>query len=186
MTHLPCFTFSRQPGRIGFWTCCGLLAATLAPAFAQDSAPPTKPVPLIFDTDIGNDCDDVLALGVIHALQTRGECQLLAVTITKDHELAAAFVDVVNTFYGRGDVPIGVCRSGVTPEPGKFNVLAEQRDGERLRYPHDLRSGKDAPDAVAVLRKTLAAAEDHSVAIAQVGFSTNLANLLRSPADSRT
>ncbi|MCA9179307.1 MAG: nucleoside hydrolase [Planctomycetales bacterium] len=186
MTHLPCFTFSRQPGRIGFWTCCGLLAATLAPAFAQDSAPPTKPVPLIFDTDIGNDCDDVLALGVIHALQTRGECQLLAVTITKDHELAAAFVDVVNTFYGRGDVPIGVCRSGVTPEPGKFNVLAEQRDGERLRYPHDLRSGKDAPDAVAVLRKTLAAAEDHSVAIAQVGFSTNLANLLRSPADEHS
>ena len=72
-----------------------------------------EPVPLIFDTDIGNDCDDVMAIGVIHALQSRGECELLAVTITKDNPLAAAFTDVLNTFYGRGDIPIGVCNSGV-------------------------------------------------------------------------
>ncbi|MEM9660651.1 MAG: hypothetical protein AAF961_19975, partial [Planctomycetota bacterium] len=64
-----------------------------------------SPIPLIFDTDIGNDVDDVLALGVIHALQSRGECELLAVTITKDHPLAASFVEAVNTFYRRGDVP---------------------------------------------------------------------------------
>ncbi|MEM7474125.1 MAG: nucleoside hydrolase [Planctomycetota bacterium] len=137
------------------------------------------PVPLIFDTDIGNDCDDVLALGMIHSLQSRGECELLAVTITKDHELAAPFTDVVNTFYGRGEIPIGVCRSGVTNEKGKFNVLAEDSD----RYPHDLTSGKDAPDAVSVLRKALASQADGSVVICQVGFSTNLANLLRSEAD---
>lgn len=143
-------------------------------------------VPLIFDTDIGNDCDDVLALGMIHALQSRGECRLLAVTITKDNELAAAFTDVVNTFYGRGDVPIGVCRSGVTPPAGKFNVLASQMDNGRPRYGHDLKSGKDAPDAVTVLRKSLAEEKDGSVVIAQVGFSTNLANLLRSMPDAHS
>lgn len=142
-----------------------------------------SPVPLIFDTDIGNDCDDVLALGMIHALQSRGECQLLAVTITKDQELAAPFTDCINTFYGRGNIPIGVCRSGVTPKQGKFNGLAAEKNGDEDRYPHDLRSGKDAPDAVTVLRRTLAAADDHSVVIAQVGFSTNLADLLASPAD---
>lgn len=143
----------------------------------------TRPTPLIFDTDIGNDVDDVLALGMIHALESRGECKLLAVTITKDHELAAAFTDVVNTFYGRGDVPIGVCRSGVTPAAGKFNPIANVKMGEQFRYDHDLLSGKDAPDAVTVLRKALAAAEDGCVAIAQVGFSTNLANLLASKPD---
>lgn len=143
-------------------------------------------VPLIFDTDIGNDCDDVLAMGVIHALQTRGECELLAVTITKDHELAAPFADVVNTFYGRGNIPIGVCRSGVTPKPGSFNVLAAQKDGGTDRYEHDLRSGKDAPDAVDVLRAALAGQEDGTVVIAQVGFSTNLANLLQSSADNHS
>jgi inosine-uridine nucleoside N-ribohydrolase len=142
-----------------------------------------EPIPFIFDTDIGNDVDDVLALGMIHALESRGECKLLAVTITKDHELAAPFADAVNTFYGRPDTPVGVCRSGVTPEPGKFNPIAEIKDGDSYRYEHDLLSGKDAPDAVSVLRRALASADDGSVVMAQVGFSTNLANLLGSPAD---
>ena len=153
-----------------------LLLAIMASAFADK---PSTKVSLIFDTDIGNDCDDVLAMGVIYALQARGECELLAVTITKDNTWAAPFTDVINTFYGHGDIPIGVCRSGVTTEDGKFNVLAKQSD----KYPHDLKSGKDAPDAVALLRETLAAQADGSVVIAQVGFSTNLANLLKSEAD---
>jgi hypothetical protein len=145
-----------------------------------------EPVRLIFDTDIGNDVDDALAVGVIHALQNRDECQLLAVTITKDHDLSAPFVDLLNTFYGRGDVPIGVVRNGPTPEPSKFTVLAQQRDGDQLRYPHDLRSGADAPDATSLLRKVLVQQPDNSVVIAQVGFSTNMARLLDSPADDHS
>lgn len=157
--------------------CLFLLGLVVAPIAAAE------PVRLIFDTDMGNDCDDVLALGMIHALQSRGECELLAVTITKDHSLAAPFVDAVNTFYGRGDIPIGVCDSGVTDHEGRFNGLAAQKEDGAYRYPHDLISGNDAPNAVDVLRQTLAAQDDGSVAIAQVGFSTNLANLLRSGAD---
>lgn len=156
-----------------------LLVAAAAPAFAAEPNGSGGPVPLIFDTDLGNDCDDVLAMGVIHSLQSRGECELLAVTITKDQELAAPFADVVNTFYGRGDIPIGVCNSGVTDDKGKYNVLAEQPQ----KYPHDLRSGKNAPDAVTVLRKSLASQKDGSVVIAQVGFFTNLCNLLASKPD---
>jgi len=144
-----------------------------------------EPVPFIFDTDIGNDVDDVLALGMIHSLQSRGELELLAVTITKDAEQAAAFVDSVNTFYGRGKIPIGVNDSGITPETGKFLGLAAARtDGGEYRYPHDVRGKADAEAAVVLLRKTLAAAKDHSVVIAQVGFSTNLANLLKSSGDA--
>jgi inosine-uridine nucleoside N-ribohydrolase len=160
-------------------------AATLITTTLLASEPTAK-VPLIFDTDIGNDVDDVLALGMIHALQSRGECELLAVTITKDHEHAAAFTDAVNTFYRRGDIPIGVCRSGVTPPAGKFNGLAVKKDGDAHRYPHDLLSGKDAPDAVNVLRKALASQQDGTVVIAQVGFSTNLAALLKSKPDSHS
>lgn len=147
------------------------------------AAEPRAPVPLIFDTDIGNDVDDVLALGMIHALQTRGECRLLGVTITKDHELCAAFTDAVNTFYGRGHIPIGVVRDGATRDQGRFVGLATVRDEGQLRYPHDLVSGKDALEAVALLRRLLAAEADRSVAIAQVGFSSNLARLLDSGPD---
>ncbi|MCH9653718.1 MAG: nucleoside hydrolase [Planctomycetes bacterium] len=144
---------------------------------------PTRLVPLIFDTDIGNDVDDVLALGMIHSLEARGDCKLVAVTITKDNPLAASFTDAVNTFYGKGEIPIGICRSGVTPATGKFLGLATKKDNGQLRYPHDLKDAKSIPDAVTVLRRALADAKDGSVVIAQVGFSTNLANLLKSPGD---
>lgn len=163
-----------------------LLCGFAATASTAEPIQSTRPVPLIFDTDIGNDVDDVLALGVIHALQSRGECELLAVTITKDHELCGPFVDAVNTFYGRGAVPIGVVKGGVTPEEGKFVGLTLKEDNGVFRYPHDLKSGHDAPDAVDVLRQVLAAQEDHSVVIAQVGFSTNLARLLDSGPDAHS
>jgi hypothetical protein len=159
------------------------IAVALACLISLSASGIAQPVPLIFDTDIGNDVDDALALGMIHSLQSRGECELLAVTITKDHDECAPYVDAVNTFYGRGSIPIGVVRKGVTPAQSKFTVLANRKDDGKLRYSRDLASGKDAPEAVALLRKTLAAAKDHSVAIAQVGFSTNLARLLDSPPD---
>lgn len=143
-----------------------------------------QPVPIIFDTDIGNDIDDALALGVIHALCDRKECELLAVTITKDHPDCAAFVDLVNTFYGRGDIPIGVVRDGKTPKESRFvsETVHSTDDGEP-RFPHDLKSGADAPEAVSVLRQALASAEDGSVVMVVVGFSTNIARLLDSKAD---
>jgi len=140
------------------------------------------PVDLIFDTDMGNDVDDVLALGLIHALESRGECRLLAVTITKDEPLAAAFTDAVNTFYGRPDVPIGIVRGGPTPGVGKFLPLASARENGMPFYPPDL-DGTRAPDAVRLLRETLAGRPDGSVVIVQVGFSTNLARLLDAPPD---
>lgn len=161
-----------------------MLATTmLTIALATAAAGPTRPVPLIFDTDICGDCDDVLALGMIHALQSRDACRLLAVTVSARNDLAAPFVDAVNTFYGRGDVPIGsVGDDGVKLESA-FLSLASVRDGDALRYPRDLKSSAEAPPAVAVLRKALASAEDGSVAIAQVGFSTNLVRLLDSGPD---
>jgi len=155
-----------------------LFAATLAQA---------APVKLIFDTDMGNDVDDVMALCMIHNLQKRGACELLAVTLTKDHPQAAAFTDAVNTFYGAPDTPIGVVRNGAAPEPGKFNKLADEKNADgSFRYPHDLLSGTDAPEAVGLLRKILAAQPDKSVVLAQVGFFTNFARLLDSKADNHS
>jgi len=167
-----------------------LVAATsvaLALALGLHASPvrAAEPVRLIFDTDICGDCDDVLALGMIHALQSRGHCRLLAVTISADHELAASFVDAVNTFYGRGEIPIGVVGKGGVVEKSAFLSLVEEKEKEtgQLRYPHALRSGAPAKSATAVLRATLAAQPDRSVVIVQVGFSTNLARLLDSLPD---
>ena len=158
------------------WWMVGALAAVLAQA---------EPIRLIFDTDMGNDTDDVMALCMIHALQSRGAVELLAVTITKDHPQAAAFVDAVNTFYGRPDIPVGVVKGGATPEPGKFNLLADAKNEDgSARYPHDLQSGNDAPEAAGLIRKLLAAQPDNSVTLVQVGFFTNLQRLLASHPDA--
>lgn len=145
------------------------------------------PVKMIFDTDMGNDIDDAMALAMIHQLEARGAVELLAVTSTKDHPLSAAFIDALNTFYGNPDVPIGVVRDGVTPEKGKYNGLAEKMDSNgNLVYPHDLQSGEDAMEAVAMIRKTLASQPDNSVKLVQVGFFTNLSRLLDSEPDEHS
>lgn len=164
-----------------------LLLFVTSESLARADEPPARPVKLIFDTDMGNDIDDALALGVIHALQSRGECELLAVTLSKDNDLAAPFVDLVNTFYGRGQIPLGVVRNGKTPEDSRYltDTVKASEDG-KPRYPYKLRSGKEAPEAVGLLRQTLAAQPDRSVVLVVVGFSTNIARLLESPADQHS
>jgi len=155
-----------------------LLVFTLAFAVCAIAAP----VRVIFDTDMGNDIDDALALAMIHALETKGEARLLAVTITKDNRWAAAYVSLVDGFYGRGGIPIGVVRNGKTPQDSPMiQVPAERKkpDGSYV-YPRRLQSGADAPEAVGLLREILQKEKDHSVTIVQVGFSTNLARLVES------
>lgn len=158
---------------------CGLIALG-APA-EKPAAP--APVKLIFDTDMGNDVDDALALGVIHALQSRGECELLAVTVTKDETLCAPYIDAVNTFYGRPDIPIGVVKDGATKQPSKYTFIVNEESDGKQKYPHDILRSEDAPDATMLLRRVLAAQPDNTVVIAQVGFSTNLARLLETEGD---
>lgn len=156
-----------------------VLALTAALAAAE-------PVPVIFDTDMGNDIDDALALAVLHALESRAECRLIAVTLTKDNRWAAPYVSLVNTFYGRPEIPIGVVRGGKTPKDSPMIRVPCERtrpDGLRL-YPRGIEDGTRAPEAVQVLRQALAAEKDGSVVVVQVGFSTNLARLLDSKPDA--
>ena len=146
------------------------------------------PVNIIFDTDMGNDVDDALALAMLHSFESRNEARILAITITKDNRWAAPYVDLVDTFYGRPDIPIGVVHNGVTPEANPMIQIPATRrrpDGSYV-YPHSLTDGNQAPEAVKVLRRTLAAQPDGSVVIVQTGFSTNLARLLESRPDGES
>ena len=119
---------------------------------------------------MGNDVDDVIALAVLHSLETRGEAKLLAVTITKDNAMAGPFVEMFDKAYGRPDIPIGVVKDGVTKDDGHYLRPVLESFGAPLSGTY--------PDAVELLRKTLASQADGSVVIVQVGFSTNLARLL--------
>ena len=96
--------------------------------------PGAQAVPVIFDTDMGNDVDDALALAMLHALESRGECRLIGVTVTKDNPWAPVFVDLVNTFYGRGEIPVGMVKGGVTPENSKMIQAPSERRRRMERW----------------------------------------------------
>lgn len=131
-----------------------------------------KPVRIILDVDMDSDCDDAGAMAVLHALADRGEVEPLAIMVSGVNPWAGPCVDAINTWYGRPDLPIGTARA---PAPDQASRYAR---GVAERCPHRLRASADAPDAVALYHRILAAQPDGGVTIATVGDMTNLAKLL--------
>ena len=132
-------------------------------------------VPIIFDTDIGTDVDDAGALAILHVLADQGEARILATVSANRNRWCAPAIDVINTYYGRGHIPVGSSRTGPDPEEWYHDSVDD--------YPHDLTSGDQAPDAVALYRGILSAQPDQSVTIVVVGWLTNMADLLESKPD---
>ena len=159
----------------------GALALDLSQSRESVQAAQRAPVKIIFDTDIESDVDDVGAVAVLHALADRGEAEVLAMGISATNEWCAPCLDALNTYYGCGDIPIGMVKGPGAPrgESKYCKPIAEE-------YPHKLKSGNDAPDVVEVYRRVLAKQADHSVVMVSVGFLTNFANLLKSKADANS
>ena len=53
---------------------------------------------IIFETDIGNDVDDAMALDMIYKYLDQDRINLLAVTINKDGLAPVEFMDIMNTW----------------------------------------------------------------------------------------
>src|SRR6202034_3975833 len=152
-----------------------LLAALLILA-ASAPASAATPLDVIFDTDMGNDVDDALALAMLHAFASRGEVKLLAVTVSKDNPWAAEYVRLVDEYYGRGTIPVGIVHDGKEKQDGLYVRQVCELHGRHL-------DKAAVQDAVGLLRKTLAGESDGAVTMIQVGFSTNLARVLESAPD---
>lgn len=137
------------------------------------------PVKIIFDTDLGPDYDDVGALAFLHSMADSGKAEILATVSSNKHALVVPSIDVINTYFGRPDLPLGSPKTE-GPDLGSWQHWA---DSIVLKYPHDARSTSEAEDAVKVYRRILNSQPDQSVTIVTVGFLTNLANLLDSEPD---
>lgn len=136
-----------------------------------------EPVRVIFDTDMASDWDDVGAAAVLHALADNGEATIVAMGVSSKNAHAAACLDAINTYYGRGDIPIGALKGPGTGEKSRYTEAVAKA------FPHDLASTAAAPDAVEVYRKALAAQPDGSVVFITVGYLTNARDLLQSKPD---
>lgn len=147
---------------------------------SQSSKEPVKPIKIIFDTDLGPDYDDVGALAFLHAMADSGRAEILATISSNKHELVAPSIEVINTYFGHSDLPLGA------PKTKGVNIGSTQHWPDSLvaKYPHKTKSTDEVPDAVAVYRKILSSQPDTSVTIVTVGFLTNMSNLLKSKPDN--
>jgi inosine-uridine nucleoside N-ribohydrolase len=140
-------------------------------------------MPLIVDTDIFTNTDDVGALASAFALQLRGEAKVIAVAMnTRTSRPAVATnswkcVAAIDNFYGFPDIPIGshFPDNGTTVNTPDFVGPCAQLAP----------ASTPAPDtAVNVYRRALASQADGSVVVACIGYEGNLADLLRSSPDA--
>ncbi|MDQ6762870.1 MAG: nucleoside hydrolase, partial [Bacteroidota bacterium] len=138
-----------------------------------------KPVPIIFDTDIAPDYDDVGAMALLHAFADMGEAKILATISCNAVETTAPTLSVLNTYFNRPGIPIGITKNTL---PNK-DCSQQWAQAIIAKYPHALQANDEAMDAVKLYRKILSAQPDKSVTIVSVGFFTNLAGLLYSTAD---
>ena len=136
-------------------------------------------VPIIFDTDIAPDYDDVGAMALLHAFADKGEAKILATISSNTFSTTAPTLSVLNTYFKRPGIPIGITK---TTLPNK-NCSQQWAQAIIAKYPHALKSNDEAMDAVKLYRKILSAQPDSSVTIVSVGFFTNLAALLNSTPD---
>jgi hypothetical protein len=140
-----------------------------------------EPLKVIFDTDIDGDNDDVAAAAILHALADAGEVEILAMGVVSRHPHSPACLDAINTYYGRGDIPVGVYKGSELAEHGSPYAKAVVD-----RCPSDLGLSSGVPDVLKVYRRILAGQPDRTVTVIAVGQMNNLVDLLASPPDGHS
>ncbi|MEG0889796.1 MAG: nucleoside hydrolase [Bacteroides sp.] len=142
---------------------------------------------VILETDMGNDVDDALALDMIYKYMDAGQIELLGIMTNKGNKYSAEYLDIMNTWYGYPQTPIGIIRNGAECETDAVNyaqcVCLLQKENGEPAFKRSLKDHKRLPDAHLLYRKLLAQQPDNSVTVISIGFSTNLARLLNTPAD---
>lgn len=143
-----------------------------------------KAIPVIFDTDVGNDIDDVLALQMLFNYENQGLIDLLGISISKSNQYSIEYIDAYSRLNNRHDIPLGFAYDGVNPENGGYTkqTLDTIIDGDKILHPkRSLNS--NLPEGYKLMRKLLVSQEDSSVVLLAVGPETNLARLLDSEGD---
>ncbi len=139
---------------------------------------------VIFETDMGNDIDDAMALDLLFKYADMGKINLLGVGVHKNNPHSAEYIDIMRVWYGYKKVPIGVNTSCVTDMDcvDYCTKVCDLKDknGEPL---FARSKNPKYEEAVEMYRRILSKQPDKSVVIATVGFSTTIDALLKSGPD---
>jgi inosine-uridine nucleoside N-ribohydrolase len=152
----------------------------------------TPPVGVLFDSDMGNSIDDVLALAMLYALDGKNECRVTSVSVSKANLKAAALAEVIGRFYagavsgafasvGR-TLPVGLSERGKMPDDTPiFQILDKRNEKGGKIYQHGIERMLDTAEVAPLLRNALTAQQDGRAMVVMVGPATNLAELLELP-----
>ncbi len=132
-----------------------------------------KKLNLIFDTDVGADCDDMMALGYLLFAEKYLNVDIKAITYSNGVPEGIACIRSVFSFFGRPAPVIGAPVREMRVFENYCKAVADRFATEEDRAP--------AENALTVLRRTLA--ENDEVIICGVGVFTNLAALIESGPD---
>ena len=145
-----------------------------------------KPL-VILDTDIGSSTDDLFALEMLYRYDQAERCKLLGVVVNRMGEENAAVADVMNTYFGHENLPIGLVRNGLQDPKVWIDYKAlptyTDENGEPM-FRRSLSDYSTLPDGWQLYRRLLASQPDHSVSICSVGFVACLSQLLTSEGDA--
>lgn len=136
---------------------------------------------IIFDTDIGCDCDDAAALALALELMNAGECELLAVTSCTMSDAAAGCIEAILGYYGHPEIPVGTFREEDALKKNEWHDV--YATDTALQYDTRYKKGERYENTVKLLRRTLSESEE-KVKIVATGQMTSLARLLMSGPDS--
>lgn len=128
---------------------------------------------IIFDTDFGADCDDVMALAYLIYAEKYLDTRIKAITFSNGNTDGIAAIRAFVRDVGREPIPVGAPARSVPAYDAYCRQLAELFGDASDREP--------AENAVSVLRRALA--DSNGAVICAVGASTNIAALLESGAD---
>lgn len=139
----------------------------------------SKSIPIIFDSDMGPDYDDVGAITLLHAFADSGYVKILATIASTKYQGVAAVFNVFNTYFNRPDLPIGVPKENAL----KLKDWQHWTDTLIAKYPHHIIANDQVPGSTELYRKVLSSQPNRSITIVTTGFLTNLYNLVNSGPD---
>ena len=154
----------------------------------QNNETDSKKIRVIYDTDMGNDTDDILGLIMLHNYVDMGLVDLMGVCSSKEHPYSARYIDLLNTWYKHPDIPIGVVVNGpeldsIMAIPRYTTTVVDMEKDGRPVFDRSIDDYNALLPAASLYRKLLSESPDASVVIIMVGMTTNMAALLATGAD---
>lgn len=131
---------------------------------------------IIFDTDIGVDCDDACALALLLNYAKENKCIVDTITTSTTRVGAVSTVRAIADYYDHQNYVVG-----------KMSLPAIEADSmnsyAKAVYDCFLKSDEPDDDAVSIIRAKLARSNDNEITLICVGPLSNIGRLLKSKPD---